>query len=66
MKVTDGRHRIRWRDDPWYYATFEGAAEATLLRGAELTFAQRLAAVEELDRLAEEFRRADVSPLGRQ
>ena len=61
MKVHDGRHKIRWNDDPWYYATFEGAAEATLLRGAELTFVQRLAAAEEMDRLHSEFRRAKIN-----
>ena len=39
--------------DPWYWATWQGAADATLLAGARLTLAQKLDWLEEIGRIAQ-------------
>lgn len=38
--------------DAWYWATWQGAADATLLAGARLTLAQKLDWLEEMGRIA--------------
>ncbi|MDX1998275.1 MAG: hypothetical protein SF066_11200 [Thermoanaerobaculia bacterium] len=38
--------------DPWYWATWQGATDATLLAGARLTLSQKLDWLEELGRIA--------------
>lgn len=39
-------------EDPWYWATWQGATDATLLAGARLTMAQKLDWLEEMNRIA--------------
>jgi hypothetical protein len=51
--------------DPWYWATWRGAADATLLAGARLTLAQKLDWLAEMGRIARRLQSAREQSAGR-
>ncbi|MDX2175180.1 MAG: hypothetical protein SF028_01800 [Candidatus Sumerlaeia bacterium] len=61
MKTHDGRYFMPPLPE-WEYGTWEGAEYANLRDAAAKTFPERLDAVEEMGRLAEEFREAREAP----
>ena len=43
-------------DDPWKYATYEGAEQLQLEQTAKMTFVERLEALDEMIRIARQLR----------
>ncbi len=57
--MTEGRLPT---DDPWFWATWEGASLASLLAGARLSLPEKLAWLEEVTEMGERMR-ARAEPL---
>ena len=53
--MNEPKINVEGASDPWQDATFEGAELATLRQGAKLSFAEKLAWLEESHRLALKF-----------
>jgi hypothetical protein len=59
-------NRRKYPDDPWFYATFEGAEISHLLRAADLSVAQRFDLLDQTVDMAEKIWEARERRLARE